>query len=366
MTTGSKVVDGRFSVNTDCGPGYLGHYFEKTWSGTDRSRPDETEPHPYNCYLRETHDDLLSWSLVSSPGSLHSGTADSCGFAPSFSYATPDENWELKAIGKLLEKIRGHDFNAAVNVGEARESVRMVGDIARSLASAVVNLKRGNFVGALKNVGLAPKGSRVRDLQSRARDSLATAWLGLTYGVRPMLGAAADAATALAANVQHGGKLNARVTHKFPGTVFGVGGGFSARGSATTRLQIIFSIDAYESALSELAIVRPETVAWELLTLSFVADWFIPIGDYLDALTNVRGLEGTYVRTLTKSARVTLGTSPSYVIHSGGCLRREVQVARTVGRIKDYGVPLPRFKNPLSVSHALSGIALFHSLTRHR
>lgn len=44
-------------------------------------------------------------------------------------------------------------------------------------------------------------------------------------------------------------------------------------------------------ALSQLGVTNPLATAWELLPLSFVADWLLPIGDFLSALTGPLGTE---------------------------------------------------------------------------
>lgn len=43
--------------------------------------------------------------------------------------------------------------------------------------------------------------------------------------------------------------------------------------------------DAKLYTASQLGMVNPMQLAWELLSLSFVADWFLPIGDFLESLT---------------------------------------------------------------------------------
>jgi hypothetical protein len=148
------------------------------------------------------------------------------------------------------------------------------------------------------------------------------------------------------------------------GEVFGAGGGFSATGSAFKSRRYKFKLTRRESLLNSFGFLTPELVAWELLPFSFVADWFIPIGTYLEALDFVKSVEGTYVRTDLSRADVGLGTAPNVTIVSGSARRKEISVTRTAGSIGTLSSQIgrPKFKNPLSVSHATSAIALLQSV----
>jgi hypothetical protein len=64
--------------------------------------------------------------------------------------------------------------------------------------------------------------------------------------------------------------------------------------------------------LSQMGITNPVELAWEELPYSFVADWFLPIGDYLGNLDATLGWDfigGTKSATITQRHRVdVLGT----------------------------------------------------------
>jgi hypothetical protein len=45
----------------------------------------------------------------------------------------------------------------------------------------------------------------------------------------------------------------------------------------------------------------PLSVAWELLPWSFVVDWFIPIGSYLDLVNQVPSLKGRFLTTTVRT-----------------------------------------------------------------
>jgi hypothetical protein len=117
----------------------------------------------------------------------------------------------------------------------------------------------------------------------------------------------------------------------------------------------------------ELGITNPALVAWELVPFSFVADWFLPIGNFLGFLDATLGLEfvSGYQTTFRKrSGRFTRdmmgskkdGHKTSYFGHNEW---EGVTCLRAI--LSDFPpVSLPRPKNPLSVTHAVSAIALLH------
>ena len=73
-----------------------------------------------------------------------------------------------------------------------------------------------------------------------------------------------------------------------------------------------------------LGLINPSTVAWERLPWSFVIDWFIPIGSYLDSVGFFGGLrlsyaQSTFIQT-RGNKRVTrnCGAIPGETPHSEG------------------------------------------------
>lgn len=360
MTTGLIVDDRRVYTTTGCGGmSRYGSYFRKSFSGSDSPDGSRRDEHPYSMSLESSLDSLIKWRFANG-SDYHTGTPESCGFSPTHSWPAWDSNDELKLLTNASAKMRGHSFNAAVSLGEARESIRMIAETAKSLAESYMALRRGNIPRALKSLGLKPSRSTVKHVQEHARRSAANAWLGLTYGWTPLVSDAANAAEALAANVSGAQKATFHVSRRKLGSVYGSGGGFSAEGTAFRSVRLKLILRRKETLLDELGFGRPELVAWELFPFSHVADWFVPIGDYLEALTSFRGIEGTFVRSDFCFADARIGTSPFYVIREGVSTRKAIELTRTVGSISSLAVniPAPKLRNPLSVSHALSAISL--------
>jgi hypothetical protein len=269
-------------------------------------------------------------------------------------------------VNRLADKVRGHDFNAAVNIGELKESVKMVGGTARTLASSFVLLKRRNYRGALRALGLDANRTQVLKVQSDARQGAGNAWLGMQYGWLPLIGAARDAAEGCASRLRPRQSTFKVLMTASAGEVRGTGGLFSATGSADRSYHLVWKISEEEqfTTLEEFGFLDPELVAWELMPYSFVVDWFLPIGNFLQARSVLNKLKGRYVHSERWRARARMSTSPAYVIHSGSSFRSDVRLVRTVGQIDKLPLPVPLPKDPFSLSHAVSGLALLQNAFR--
>lgn len=109
---------------------------------------------------------------------------------------------------------------------------------------------------------------------------------------------------------------------------------------------------------NQLGLINPGTVAWEIVPFSFLVDWFIPVGAWLNSFTDILGYDVLYPFTTT-TREVTAITSsipdPPYLTWS-----RETSsgfwFARTLG-LPAYKLVRPPFKG-FSVARAATAIAL--------
>lgn len=134
--------------------------------------------------------------------------------------------------------------------------------------------------------------------------------------------------------------------------------------------QVIFTVSEDWGGLSIpqlLGLQDPELVAWELVPFSFVCDWFIPIGNYLQARAFSQKLKGTFVTT-TSNRWLFKGlidgvssSSSSYVFFNTGLAERKDEIAQTRSVTTQWNVPKPTIK-PLSKAaswqHTANAVAL--------
>ena len=125
---------------------------------------------------------------------------------------------------------------------------------------------------------------------------------------------------------------------------------------AARRLDVMWS----------LGLDNPIATAWELVPYSFVLDWAMPIGQWLQALNSVKYYtewRSTLSNTLLETARVTgasgnLGSNYHQGTCRGGGYRAFVLERRVLPNLPLLGLPV---KDPRSLTHMADSLSLFAS-----
>lgn len=364
--------------------------YQQYWErrNTNKKRITQVE-HPYSCTTTyHTWNDWAYESYNTFSKRLESLSIRSCklnfgtGFSRKISSPLWSANDTIALQGKLRERIVGSSFDASVSLGEGRMALQMIGSTAIQLAAAITKLKRGDFIGAAN--ALAPsvhKGSdspltgksksvreQLREEWLRKRDNrayrkdISGKWLELQYGWMPLVQDVYAGAQALAK------QLNEPLVRSYRArrrrflqytAVTGISG--EAQGYTRGQLKAILTeVDIV--ALNGL--MDPSSMAWELLPWSFIADWFLPIGQYLSARGMAQSLTGTFVTTIsTKEIHKIYAyeqKTPGFLIKKGPASHYSVTtVNRTVST--SLATPKPTFK-PLadvpSWTRAANAVAL--------
>lgn len=303
---------------------------------------------------------------------------------------------DREAKKKLLKNLKDQKVNLAIAFAEREKTVQTVISSARAIAGVLTNLRKGNFVGAAKALGVSPpkRGSRrfIREYANNASNAIGNGWLALQYGWKPLLSDVFGTAQLLAqasmgsenrnavyaiASGQSKKRLDHRSMVKYPGPP-GYSGFdsvlFECKGFYLVRYGVRYTrSSAPLSSLAEVGILNPLQVAWELVPYSFVVDWFLTIGDWLSGLDATAGLsfESGYKTILLKQEQLTLehqywsrtSGNPAYWIKNSHEERTYTQMSRSI--LTDFpAAPAPRFKNPMSMSHLASAMALLKQFKR--
>lgn len=219
----------------------------------------------------------------------------SSGGDPSKFTFTSTEKDARSAALKAYAKLGQGRFNAAVFIGELKPTIHMVAKRSNQLRTAMKNLQEGNWKGFGEVLPKAEPPSRRQ--RAKARDSWGDVWLEYTYGWSPLVSDVYGAMSALQKGVSGSGTpVSARSGRGGIGRGRERGTSDSAANLAKPMAQsAVFSgtvSNPGARTLQELGLANPAALAWELLPYSFVADWFLPIGDILAALTAGTGLMG--------------------------------------------------------------------------
>jgi len=226
----------------------------------------------------------------------------SFGKASYFPSAAHIADASTKARAKVSKEASGVVVNIAQAWAEKHKTAKLLSDTVWRVARAARSLRRGNLGDVYRELGMSRGLSRRREAQiinTPSHKRLSDHWLELQYGWRPLLQDVHGAAELLARHIgsdPYHMKLTGSATAEAVITDFSVSdypyahGQEKAKSSAKYVLRVRLQ-NQCRQILSQTGISNPLLLAWELLPYSFVVDWFIPVGNYLEALTAFDGWE---------------------------------------------------------------------------
>jgi hypothetical protein len=215
-----------------------------------------------------------------------------------------------KATKKYYSQADALDANLLVSAGEAPKTYQHLASTAKRLAGALRSLKKLDVSGAFDALGIPLGGKHARRMNrkaNRARNDkisdtagfVSDSWLELKYGWMPLI---SDAYAMAEIYSERMGRVHddividvrAKVTFDPPCLVDSSGAigvvhqrNGVAKHSIIGRYQLI---SPEMRQLSALGLLNPGSLVYELIPYSFVFDWFIPLGSYIDSLTSLAGL----------------------------------------------------------------------------
>lgn len=280
-------------------------------------------------------------------------------------------------LSDIYSEVKGSEFNPALFLAQGNQTLAMIGGTAVKLAKSIHHLRRGDVASAARSLTSGtnrapikpPKGGW-KALTDTSVKNLSSAWLELQYGWLPLLQDVDAGAKAIAHQLTPPTRFSVVKTKtKTQTTISQSYQAFTPVKKVTEDLRIEYLASENLDNIALLGLNDPLTVAWELVPFSFVVDWFLPIGDYLEARCAVSSLKGTYRMTQRYRVKTDLvnrpngngvvvraeeGPYPGRASYEGLSLTRSAEAPIT-------RAAFPRFK-PLnqaaSVKHCLNAIAL--------
>lgn len=279
---------------------------------------------------------------------------------------------------RCLLKIKDQKVDLSVAAAELHKSVAMLASTATSVYRMYRAVRKGDFLAFTRELKPGtvrrppPKGWSTKDPASR--------WLELQYGWFPLISDVVGTADWL--NTSPAAQLTFRSTgsaveefsHLLDHKTTNRPAQSVITGKRVSKCVVHWQMEDYRKHRNaQGGLINPLTVAWELIPFSFVVDWFLPIGNWLQTFDATRGtafISGTQTRfinaAITGACSVRAYTPKVLVPQSytssmesllyGGCLG----VSRSI--YAKYPFALPYFKNPLSATHVANAIALARGL----
>lgn len=273
-----------------------------------------------------------------------------------------------RAFSRFREAIWGDAQTLfSVDVAERKQALKLVHNSATRIAVAAIHVKRGKWAVAAKALGLngSPKG--VSKVQGFADN-----WLAYRYGWTPLVGSIYAGALALdqpvGTSFAEGGALE-YINKSYDELYFKE----TISGVWRSRLKARVSVaEPTLATLNQFGVANPLLVAWELVPFSFVGDWFVDVGSYLENVSAFWGLQLDDL-SLTEKFSVTddLTAVPrSYQVYTNvkvGQVLKQAGVRMKV-QTKPVNPPLPdlRVYNGLNTTRAIDAVALVATILKRK
>lgn len=290
-----------------------------------------------------------------------------------YSYAPPGmgaqmENTKSKVVTELLGKIKDGKIQMGENIGQAVSTADMMAGPFITLIKAFSFARRGNWP-AVKAL-LGPPRTYIDGKK------IADGWLQYYYGWKPLISDCYALADLLKTKVgtetnyseiTKTGSIGREVKNFDSDPYYDADALWTYKVKAGVKLSVDSGVLL---RLDLLGLTNPLALAWQLTPLSFVIDWFAPIGNMLEGLSAGFGLNfhSGYVTEISvverRSRRNNEGWHSGWQLDSPGEL---VIASKTIQRSPMYSLPWPEIHirdNPFNTERALSATALWRNLQK--
>lgn len=389
MTVGNISRDNRVSKSgTNCGAGLCGLKYTKVWSGGDLLPADFGKkykpPHAYSMVSTSDFVDVIRYSN-NGGASYTTGVESACfgGLPIPALIATADKNnLYNKVLLDLRYKVERGDFDLSVFLGTAHQSLNTIAETAHLLYEAQRAVRKGqvkkakkiltervpiwhphleNEIVGFKKV-VIPQVQRVNKTTPLSKTA-ANNWLSLQYGWLPLVSDMYSAAE-LVSNQLYEPRRFSRTSRKSITRYLVSTDGFRDIDQFHrygVQLIAYYSEGQNQYSLAQSGVLNPENLAWELLPWSFVVDWALPVGDYLEARAFAQRVQGQFVQTIFewKDSRNRRGHPGTLWKVEGTAKRTEVSVTRTLPATLVAKLPqIKPFSQVISWRRAANALAL--------
>jgi hypothetical protein len=273
----------------------------------------------------------------------------------------------------------GVQANMAQNLAQYTQTTNMISQNAKRIAASMLALRKGQFSQAANLLVANDRSKSIRKGQPSKTKSLANNWLELQYGWKPLLSDIDESMRILASYMQNSqgskqvrGSASINKSWRVPqyhsgGVPPSVGNEYLSQ-MWQCKFVVRYRVSSHlTSSLAQFGFTNPINLVWEILPYSFVVDWFLPIGPYLESLSAPHGVEfvsGCKTLFSRRDTQMNVAYHGPYPGSPTSELRKRAERSRlsvTLVRSKLTAYPtqtFPQFKNPFSTVHVANAIAL--------
>jgi len=238
------------------------------------------------------------------------------------------------ALSRFYDQLRDSALQMAVTLGELPETVQMVNGV----------------VGAIRG-GKRYMRKALRDFVRDPSREMSEYWLAYRYGWRPLFQDLYNAMT-FESSVEPKSRVRGRATTTITDQATSGSGvtawTFDQKGTFRHEIGAFLSMQhKWVHDMSRYSALNPATIAWELMPLSFVVDWFYDIGQVLASLEGALGYG--YTLDMGWSTATSKKTSQGRQEYSYDTTARRYygsvqskRIAKEMSRESLGGFPLPR------------------------
>lgn len=296
-----------------------------------------------------------------------------------------------RAYRKMKKLVDKPSSEMLLNIVERNKSLEMIAARAFQIKQILTNLKKGRLGDAWNHMSLNPDSSLLKMKDGRRRDSryregkqrernddarrksrqllkdVGSVILEWRYGIAPLMQDIASAIEVLQEDFKpvYVKATSGRASSEKPACPYGG----APVVSVTERVTIKGTMKITNPLLylaNKLGFVNPASVVWEAIPFSFLLDWFLPIGNFLQNFTDFVGVElvdGSITAKVTGRCQAFRG----YGYHPGPPatydLRNPIGSAYTMKLVRVTGITRPPppplvWGTGLTPGRALNAVAL--------
>lgn len=290
----------------------------------------------------------------------------------SYYYPKWDLNDLFRARTEVLIKLKDQKVNYGEALAEARSTLSHLGSTAKTLLRSFLYARKGKWSKVLKELRINKRHKFSSGKEASGR------WLELQFGWLPLMSDIKGTMEVLQEGFRQKNYTFSAV-RQITTTLTGedvmspVGSNpynhIVGSGTRITKVKIYAQVRSEElHALTSLGLSDPLQVAWALTPFSFVLDWFLPVGSFIEGIGATKGLDfvsGTESLSVKFQGQAFTQLNPSTVKNQTGEFVTNVALVGTERKVlTSFPSPMLYYKSPFSIAHALDALALLRQLTR--